>query len=259
MTIRKVGLIAPQPRTLQVLKGMVIMDSPGYVPRGGPMLTHLMFFMLAGCPDPTTAADLGNPGPGGGAPGPGGAGTEGAPQGPPPEPGNFSLDDGAGVTVSGTLKYTGEAKGGVRIDVLRKEDDAPPQLLHVEKLDAPGAFSFQAPSNTGEVSLVAFVDVDDDGPSPSDPAGRADIEIAEETVGELVIDLSDEPELGDLTPGDAPAPADVLAEDGAAPTNPEVGTDTPEAPPTDAPEAPAVEAPAATEAEKTEPSEAASE
>ena len=59
---------------------------------------------------------------------------------------------------------------------------------------------FQAPSNTGEVSLVAFVDVDEDGPSPTDPAGRADIEIAEETLADLRIDLSDEPELGDLTP-----------------------------------------------------------
>lgn len=223
------------------------------------MLTHLMFLMLAGCPDPTTASDLGNPGPGGGAPGPGGSGTEGTPQGPPPEPGNFNLEDGAGVTVSGTLQYTGDAKGGVRIDVLRKEEDAPPQLLHVEKLDAPGAFSFQAPSNTGEVSLVAFVDVDEDGPSPSDPAGRADIEIAEETVGELLIDLSDEPELGDLTPGDAPAPSDVLAEDGAAPTNPEVATGTPEDAPVEAPEDPAAEASQAGETEKTEPSGAASE
>jgi hypothetical protein len=214
------------------------------------MLTHLMFLMLAGCPDPTTAADLGNPGPGGAAPG--GNGTEGAPQGPPPEPGNFDLDDGAGVTVSGTLRYTGEAKGMVRIDVLKKEEDAPPQLLHVEKLDAAGAFSFQAPSNTGEVSLVAFVDVDEDGPSPTDPAGRADIEIAEATVADLQIDLSDEPELGDLTPGDAPAPGDILGEDGAAPTNPEIPSDAPaevvENPPTEA-----------AEAEKTEPPEPASE
>ena len=224
------------------------------------MLTHLMFLMLAGCPDPTTAADLGNPGPGGGAPGPGGQGTEGAPQGPPPEPGSFNMEEGAGVTVSGTLRYTGEAKGMVRIDVLRKEEDAPPQLLHVEKLDGPGEFSFQAPSNTGEVSLVAFVDVDEDGPSPTDPAGRADIEIAEETLADLRIDLSDEPELGDLTPGDAPAPSDAPSEDGAAPTNPEITTDAPtEATPVTEAEAegnPAAEVP---ETEKTEPSVPASE
>jgi len=170
------------------------------------------------------------------------------------------MEDGAGVTVSGTLRYTGESKGMVRIDVLRREDDAPPQLLHVEKLDAPGDFTFQAPSNTGAVSLVAFVDVDEDGPSPTDPAGRADIEIAEETVGDLRIDLSDEPELGDLTPGDAPAPSDAPSQDGAAPTDPEITTDPPvEAPAADPADSATNPDAEVTKTEKTEPSDAASE
>ena len=216
------------------------------------MLTLMTYLMLAGCPDPTTAADLGNPGPGGAAPGNPGASGENIPQGPPPAPGSFEMEPGAGVTISGTLRYTGEAKGVVRIDVLRKEGDSPPQLLHVEKVDAADAFTIQAPPNTGPVSLVAFIDVANDGPSASDPAGRADVNIEEAALTDVRIDLSDEPELGDLTPGDAPTDVVATEQDGAAPTNPEIPREV---------AADAVETPdaAVAPADKTEPSPDASE
>ena len=188
------------------------------------MLSQLFFLMLAGCPDPTTAADLGNPGPGGGAPGaPGGPAPDGgAPQGPPPEPGSFDLPDGAGVTIKGTLSYSGDKTGQLRIDILKKEEDAPPQLLHVEKLDAVGTFQLQVPPNTGPVSLVAFIDAEDDGPSVDDPAGLVAIEIGDENLDDVAIALSDDPDLGDLTPGDAPPPGEVPSMNGAAPENPEI-------------------------------------
>jgi hypothetical protein len=175
------------------------------------MLTHFLFLLLAGCPDPTTAADLGNPGPGGATPGgeaPGG--------GPPPEPGQFKLAQGAGVTISGTLSYSGSRAGQVRIDILRTAEDSPPMLLHVEKVDAIGTYAIQAPPNTGAVSLVAFVDSADDGPSTDDPAGLITIEIGDADLAEIDIQLSDEPDLGELTPGDAPPPPAGHATDDAA-------------------------------------------
>jgi len=180
----------------------------------------MLFFILSGCPDPTTAADLGNPGPGGGPAG-GSAPSEGGPQGPPPEPGSFSLDDDAGIRVSGILAYSGSEKGSLRIDVLKKEDDLPPQLLHIENPDALGAFSFQAPPNTGAVTLVAFIDVSSDGPSADDPAGLLSIEIGESPVADIEIQLSDDPDLGELTPGDAPPPPGSASEAGPPPTPPD--------------------------------------
>jgi len=213
------------------------------------MLTQMLFFILSGCPDPTTAADLGNPGPGGGpagGPGP----DEGGPQGPPPEPGSFNLEADAGIKVSGTLTYSGDEKGSLRIDVLKKEDDLPPQLLHIENPDALGAFSFQAPPNTGSVTLVAFIDVSSDGPSADDPAGLISVEIGESPVADLEIALSDEPDLGDLTPGDAPPPPGSASEAGPPPTPPEGETASAE----EVEEAPAETPPDPnTETEATEP------
>ena len=175
------------------------------------MLTHLMFLMLAGCPDPTTAADLGNPGPGGGL---GGSGGGEGPGGPPPQPGQFELAEGVGVTLTGSLSYGGDKRGQVRIDVLRTPEDAPPILLHVAKLDAIGNYTIEAPPNTGEVSLVAFVDAKDDGPSKDDPAGLITINIEEKDISDIDIQLSDAPDLGALTPGDAPpTPTDQTPDD----------------------------------------------
>jgi len=184
---------------------------------GDHMFTHFMFLMLAGCPDPTTAADLGNPGPGGAPPGaPGGGGSPGAlSDGPPPEPGQFDLAEGAGVRISGTLSYAGKATGQLRIDILKTPTDAPPMLLHVEKLDTIGNYSIQVPPNTGSVSLVAFVDADDDGPSAHDPAGLISIDISDSNLDDIDIQLSDEPDLGALTPGDSPPPTEIPADDPA--------------------------------------------
>ena len=192
---------------------------------GGAMLAAAVLFMLQGCPDPTTAAELGNPGPGGANPGaeggPAPAGSD-ANQGPPPAPGSFDIPEGAGVIVSGNLTYQGAKTGEVRIDFLQREGDAPPQLLHVEILDNVGAFSISTPPNLGETTLVAFIDVDQDGPSATDPAGIQSIVIEEGALANLEIALSDEPDLGNFTPGNNAPPDALPAIDGSAPTNPEV-------------------------------------
>jgi hypothetical protein len=179
------------------------------------MITQLLLLTLFACPDPTTAADLGNPGPGGGQPGAAGGPNpgEGAPQGPPPAPGQFNVEAGTGVGISGTLSYEGSQEGQLRVDFLATEDDAPPRLLHVEKLDAFGAFTVATPPNTGSVAIVAFVDIDGDGPSPGDPAGMTRVSIGEANLTDVNIELSDTPDLGDLTPGTAgPAAAEIDGE-----------------------------------------------
>lgn len=221
------------------------------------MITQLLFLTLFACPDPTTAADLGNPGPGGAQPGTAGSPNpgEGGSQGPPPAPGQFNVAAGTGVGVSGTLSYEGSKEGQLRVDFLATEDDAPPRLLHVEKLDAFGAFTVATPPNTGSVAIVAFVDIDGDGPSPGDPAGMTRVSIEEANLTGVDIELSDSPDLGDLTPGTAgPAPVDDGGEAVPSEEPTPSAEDEPAEPPTEAEvpapeaEAPAPEAEAETEA-----------
>ncbi len=142
--------------------------------------------------------------------------------GPPPVPGDFNVADGAGVVVSGTLTYAGTQEGQLRVDFLATENDAPPRLLHIEKLDAVGPYSISTPPNTGPVALVAFIDIDNDGPSPKDPAGMVRINIEESSMDSVDISLSDTPDLGDLTPGDAAPPEAIDGAKGSASENPEI-------------------------------------
>lgn len=195
-------------------------------------VSALFLLMLQACPDPTTASDLGH-GPGGGpasgSPTPGG--TTGQPLGPPPEPGSFQVEAGTGVTISGTLAYEGSQTGVFRIDFLSKEGEAPPTLAHMLELEGPGPFSVEAPPGTGSLYIVGFVDVKGDGPSASDPAGMLaePIVIDSSPVADLVLTLSDAPDLGDFTPGDhkVTPTEDVAAQD--APAADAEGTEAPAA------------------------------
>jgi len=184
------------------------------------MFLSTLLIFLHGCPDPTTAADLGNPGPGGAAPGaadgPGPHEADGG-LGPPPAPDQFDVGAEGGISITGQLDYSGDREGQVRLDFLRTDGDAPPHLLHVEKLDNVGAFTMRVPANTGPVTIVAFVDVDNDGPSISDPAGLVQLAIEESPITSLTIELSDSPDLGALTPGNAPPPTAEAS--GSAPEN----------------------------------------
>ena len=163
----------------------------------------LLVLMLQGCPDPTTASELGH-GPGGasggGAPGTG----AGKPLGPPPAPGSFDVAPGTGVTISGTLVYAGSQTGVFRIDFLQREGEAPPILAHMVELEGPGPFTVEAPPGTGSLYVVGFVDVKGDGPSASDPAGMLaeQIVVGTDAVADLVLTLTDDPDLGEFVPGD---------------------------------------------------------
>lgn len=164
----------------------------------------LMATVLTACPDPAaTSSGSGGPTAAGGAapnPGGGGGGGGGSP-GPAQDVADWTEIEGDAVTLSGTLTYAGSKKGSLRLDFLGAGSLG--GLQHTTTLDAVGPWSVQAPASLGEVYVVAFVDLDSDGPSPTDPAGRtADtVTVGAEDVAGIDIELSDSPDLGDLTPG----------------------------------------------------------
>ncbi len=164
--------------------------------------------------------------------GPAAKGPSGAPpaEGAPPEmntaahpdDARWKLAEGEGVALSGTVSYEGEApEGAVRVDVLTQAGDAPPHLVSAETLEGLGAFTIRAPKDFGEVHLVAFIDRAGDGPSPDDAAATVKVSIGAEDVPDLSLALSDEPDLGGLTPGAPPtengAPPEGDAAGGPAP------------------------------------------
>jgi hypothetical protein len=90
----------------------------------------------------------------------------------PAQDDRFLVGEGEGVEVAGTVRYGGTAEGRIFVDVLDAAADGDKEamkLLHSSTLDAVGAFSITAPVNLGPVRLCAFIDVDDNGPTPTDP------------------------------------------------------------------------------------------
>ena len=158
--------------------------------------------LLTGCPNPNAGTDapMGGNSPPGGMPGQEGGG--GQPAGGRPEIAGFVVDAGQGVTLSGTVVYTGTHTGTLRVDFLQKGKGGTfPELVHALTLDKPGPWSVEAPKDLGELSIVSFLDSDNNGPGPGEPAGM----IESATVGavpvpNLDITLSDEPNLGAMTP-----------------------------------------------------------
>lgn len=161
-----------------------------------------------------------------------------------PSSSSFAVKEGKGVEISGSARYGGEQGGTWRLDVLDLPDEGAPGLLLSQSIPDGGAFSFTAPQGYGEVHLVAFVDIDGDGPSGTDPAGTIAVEIEGADIDGLSISLSDEPDLGKLTPNmpgphsgaGAPPPegeppeGERPPEDGEAPPDPD-----PDAAPPDSP------------------------
>lgn len=126
----------------------------------------------------------------------------------------FDVSGDAGVNVSGTVAYTGVQNGEVLLQVITMKPDPERSLRenrspdftyvfmeHSKKLGAPGAFDIKVPKAFGEATLVAFLDVTSNGVSSDDPAGRVDVTITDNGASDLVLTLSDTPDLGDLTPG----------------------------------------------------------
>lgn len=214
---------------------------PGQGPQGGPPPTS------PGQPDPSAV-----PNPDGTAP-PAAGGAAGATPGARPAAPGFQVTAGQGVKISGTAVYAGSAKGKLRIDFLRNPEGAPfPELIHSIELEKPGEWSVEAPQDIGELSVVAFLDADDNGPSPGEPMAlyKSPLKIEKTEVKGVVLELSDNPDMGAFKPKGAPPDGSAVINgpppDGSAPgAVPPGGAPPGGAPPAGAPGAPPAGAPPA--------------
>ena len=208
-----------------------------------------MVALLSGCPDPNPTGQFSSAPAAGGAAatGAGGAGRSGDGS-TAPNSARFSVPEGEGVKISGTITYEGSVTGRMQLDFLKVPDGSAPQLVNSQQLKSSGNWSARVPKDFGPVHIVAFIDKEGDGPSLDDPAGRTTdpLVIASEDIADVTIALSDTPDLGNLAPGgtgalpgkmpqpDGPPPdgppPDGPPPDGAAPE----GAATPEAPADDA-------------------------
>jgi hypothetical protein len=159
------------------------------------------FIGLAGCPEPVPVPGAGTGDAAGGA----GAGPDGGPGGVgAPDPGGnspnqarWAVKQGEGVTLSGTFAYEGVKTGKYRMDFrATPENGGPPGLVHTLELQGPGEWTTSAPKNAGKVDIIAFIDVDGDGPTEGDPAGATPdpIEVLEAPIADISIPVTDEPE-----------------------------------------------------------------
>ncbi len=160
--------------------------------------------LLVACPDPNAAPPSStDPAAAPDAAGGGGGGGAGGPM-HMPKP----VEPGTGVVLKGTATYSGAKTGKLRVDALKKVDGGGgfPVLLGTMTQDTVGAFSIEVPKDAGEVFLVAFVDVDGNGPDGTDPAGRTTTaaSVSSTPVEGLDVVLSDTPDLGDLAPAGPP-------------------------------------------------------
>jgi hypothetical protein len=76
------------------------------------------------------------------------------------------------VRVSGTLTWAGEETIDVDLFTLDVEQPGGRRLLGKLK-KPPGPFSIDVPVEYGTIEIEAFVDLDGDGPSPTDPTAQA--------------------------------------------------------------------------------------
>ncbi len=201
----------------------------------------LLTALCTGCPEPPS--DIVTPG-GGPAPAPGAgpaevpaAGDAGAvPAGgamPTPtvtadgqiapgmriEPPGFGLEEGEGVLLSGTVVYDGPVEGQLRVEILQPGAEAqPPQLLHAINLDGLGPWSVIAPTGLGEVNVLAYIDLDQNGPSPGEPMTPPDnaIVVGEVDLIDIELALSTEQAPPPVKDGEGAAPAEAA---GAAPAD----------------------------------------
>lgn len=197
--------------------------------KGGVMRARFLItfcsalLLLTACPETTPPeATPGGDAPGAGAPGEAGAPPgEGAagPMGKRPEEARFTVVEGEGVVFSGTVSYPGDKKGSIRLDFLTQEGNQPPNLVHAVSLPKLGEFSVELPKDYGQLHVVAFIDVDGDGPNASDPAALATLTVGVEPITGVALALSDTPDLGALTPGsNGAAPGEGAPAGEGAPT-----------------------------------------
>jgi len=167
---------------------------------------------LAACPDPTNAPPAQVlPGDAASTAGTDAAAADGVQSVPgtpgPPTTADARVEPGEGVVISGTVAYAGTKTGRVRLDVLAVQQSGPPMLAKTLELPAFGDWAVELPKDFGAVRVVGFLDQTGDGPTVDDPAAaiQTPLEVGTEPIEGIALTLSDDPDLGLLTPG-APPP-----------------------------------------------------
>jgi hypothetical protein len=169
----------------------------------------LAFSLLvaAGCPDPNPVGsydEYGADGPSG-SPGADKAGKDPASQGASqPNDARFKCKADECVKLGGDFVYSGEQKGMNRLDFQTVFDNSPPRLAHTLEIRTPGPWSVDAPKGIGRVRIVAFIDVDANGPSKNDPGAVVEVEIGDVDLTDVTLDVTDDFDIAVLRPGGGP-------------------------------------------------------
>jgi hypothetical protein len=181
---------------------------PRPAPDGRPVRLGLAaaLLILCGCPDPNPTgsytAEGATEGAASGAAG-GAGGAAPPPGGTRPDDARFKLGPDEGVAMGGMLSYAGDKTGRLQLDFLTRDPDQPPRLVHTVQLKGPGPWTTRVPKDYGPIYVVAFIDIDGDGPSATDPAAATlePVVVGAEDLTTVDLTLSDAPDLGELTPG----------------------------------------------------------
>ncbi len=129
---------------------------------------------LAGCPEsPAPPMGEGSPAAGGVPPPPG----QDARQGEGGEAGTKRVEPKGwgdagkdGVRLAGTMTYAGTRTGTLRIDFLKaSKTGGMPSLEHTLTPPALGPWEVVAPKDAGTIVILAYIDLDENGPSPGEP------------------------------------------------------------------------------------------
>jgi hypothetical protein len=148
-------------------------------------------------------------------------GEEGA--APPPygriTPPGFVLDEGEGVTLSGTIRFVGAAEPVgtlmMEINVDPGADNPAAGPIHVQELEGLGDWAVQVPEDLGPIMIIAYFDADMNGPNPEEPKGHYDppLSVGSEDIPGIDFMVTDE------VPPDDPTelPPPTVVDDGTVP------------------------------------------
>ncbi len=155
--------------------------------------------LSSACSGPEPATDPGLAPGGAGTAAPADAADAPAPDGDRPpafgrvDPPGFILADDEGVELSGVTAYLDELPpvGTLRIELSSITEGGESTLLVVQDLEELGAWSMRVPQDIGPVNLLAYFDVEMNGPSVGEPSAALTepIVVAQQDIGgiELVI------------------------------------------------------------------------
>lgn len=99
------------------------------------------------------------------------------------------------ATLSGTILYSGDAVGSLRVDLHRQAgSDDRPSMLGSTAAAADGSWALEVPQGTGRVLLCGYLDHDDNGPSVGEPKVvlPSAAVVARSAVGGLTLELLDD-------------------------------------------------------------------